>query len=238
MPHIPFPLPWKQFTACSSAGEEAEYACCLCFYLLAVKETFLWTQIAGWKAMARSLARPMSRNTSSNKDPHSETSQPLISQEFLKSIPGSFFRSQAIFCFTAVLEQAVGTRSLQMSTGSFTEQCYVLHSAIACWKPGERREHNQDDLLLLTSTRCWAIAETGCRARRPLVWPSWQVLCVHSFLHETLPHQYTDLFIPRDDIQRAKTQLWTKAIEQANTQDAFSPVFGGNPVTWRTIIKI
>lgn len=64
----------------------------------------------------------MSKHTSSNKDPNSDTSQLPISQEFLKAIQGSLFRSQAISYFMAFLEQAVSTWSLQMSTSSFTER--------------------------------------------------------------------------------------------------------------------
>lgn len=139
----PLPVTLKAVMVCSPAREEAASPCCPVtgvlgspsplILLLALKETFLQTDTPGWKATAQPLASPMSRNPSSDdKDLNSESSQLPISQEHLGAIQGSFFRSQAIFYFTALLKQAVGTGSLQMSTGSVAERCCVSHSTIAC----------------------------------------------------------------------------------------------------------
>ena len=77
--------------------------------------------------------------------------------------------------------------------------------------PLQRQDAGQDDLLSDPVGKSYVLA-----------------LC--STRHCPIKTQ-TDLFIPRDEIQRAKTSLLTKAIEEANMQNAFSPIFGGNPVT-------
>lgn len=87
--------------------------------------------------MSQSIASPMSKNTSFNKDSDSDTSQLPISQEFLKAIPGSIFQIASPFLFYGI-------------------------SGASCWHKVTPDEHRQFHRTML----CFAFNHSLLEARR------------------------------------------------------------------------
>lgn len=184
----------------------------------------------------------MSRNTSTNKDPNSAIFQFSRSSSPASGVPGSFqndsrfiFHITSHFLFYSIsgascwhkvtpdehrqlqgvmlglsfnyglLEARREKKGAQSTDRMMSCSSQTGRSLAPPKHPLKRQDAEQDDLLSDPVGKSYMLALCSTR------------------------HQYTSLFIPRDEIQRAKTHLLTKAIEQANRQNAFSPILWQQP---------